>query len=90
MAIATITGSFTSTGQSLNESFVGKFNVSLSGFGTATVALQRSFDSGVTWKTVQEYTSDAENIAEEPEGSIQYRLNCTSYTSGTIVYRVSR
>lgn len=56
------------------------FTVSLS-FGTGTVKLQRSFDDGDTWKDVKSYTADVEENGLEPATGVQYRLNCTSYTS---------
>lgn len=90
MAIAALSGSFTSTGQSNSVAIEGGFNVSLSGFGVATVGVQRSFDSGSTWVTVENFTGDAERKGCETESGVIYRLNCSAYTSGTIVYRISR
>lgn len=85
-----VTGSFTATGQSSQIGLRGNFNISLSGFGTATVALQRSFDDGSSWKTVEEFTADAEQYGFEPEAGVVYRFNCSAYTSGTIAYRLSK
>lgn len=84
-----VTGSFTGTGAS--DAFVtrGGFNMSLSGFGVATVELQRSFDAGSTWKTVESFTADAERRVDDPEHNVYYRMNATAYTSGTIAYRLS-
>ena len=64
------------------------FNLSLSGFGTATVALQRSFDDGSTWATIEAFSADTEKLGESHESAL-YRLNATAYTSGTIAYRIS-
>jgi len=85
-----LAGSFTGTGQSDEIGFRGNFNVSLSGFGTATVSLERSFDSGSTWKTVEEFTADTEKYGFEPEPKVIYRFNCSAYTSGTVAYRLSK
>jgi len=69
----------------------GKFNVSASGFGTATVSLQRTFD-GSTWKTRKTYTADVEEVLEEPEAGVQYRIGVATgaYTSGTLLLRISQ
>lgn len=93
-----VSGTFTGTGAS--GSFLAnpraevhrtaQFNISLSGFGTATVQLQRSFDGGTTWFTVKSYTADVSEVGDEPEASVLYRLNCSAYTAGTITYRLSR
>lgn len=84
-----ITGSFGANGSS--DMFVTRagFNMSLSGFGSATVILQRSFDRGVTWKNVENFTADAERRVDDPEKNVYYRLTCTGYGSGTIAYRLS-
>lgn len=77
------------------------FNVVLSGTFSATVAIQRSFDDGATWHTISknadgdaaQYTAPAGISITEIEGRdespVLYRLNCTSYTSGTVNYRMS-
>jgi hypothetical protein len=90
MAVASVSGQFTGTGASSDVALYGKFNVSVQGFGSATVALQRSFDGGSTWNTVESYTSGTDKVGEEPEVGILYRLDCTAYSSGTIAYRLSR
>lgn len=84
-----VTGSFTSV--SASNAFITRagFNLSLSGFGSATVVLQRSFDKGNSWKNVESFSSDVERRVDDPEGGVWYRLNCTVYTSGTIEYRMS-
>ena len=90
MSIAVLSGAFTSSGQSSEVRVQGGFNVSLSGFGTATIGVQRSFDNGSTWVTVEEFSSDVERRGNETEDKVLYRFNCSSYTSGTIAYRLSR
>jgi len=84
-----IEGNITGTGATSNTQLAGKFNLSLTGFGTATVDLERSIDGGKTWGAVESFTADAQRTGESA-GSAHYRLNCTAYTSGTIVYRLSR
>lgn len=85
-----LTGQFNATGQSPGIALLGQFNVSLSGFGTATVALQRSFDNGGNWVSVESYTSDSERVGDEPEADVLYRFDCSAYTSGTISFRLSQ
>lgn len=84
-----VEGTFSATGVSSN--FVARegFNLSLSGFSGDTVQLQRSFDNGVTWKVVESFTADAEKRVDDPESNIFYRLECTVYSAGTILYRLS-
>lgn len=70
----------------------------------ATVNLERSFDGGQTWITCgiggggqpASYDMGAAGIdnpvsfvVAEPERQVAYRLNCISYTSGTVNYRIS-
>jgi hypothetical protein len=68
------------------------FNASVSGTFSATVALQRSFDAGVTWLSVWTTTTAAEIMVDTIEEDIQWRLGVRTgdYTSGTIVARVSQ
>ena len=83
-----LTGSITETGATSSTDCGQRFNLSLSGFGSATVDLERSFDGGSTWQALESFTADSEKVGTSHEGA-SYRLNCTSYTSGTIVYRIS-
>ncbi len=89
-AIALLAGSFTGTGASAALELRGDYNLSLSGFGTADVALQRSFDGGVSWNDVDSFAGDAEMAGFEAEGGMLYRLNCGAHSAGTIAYRLSR
>jgi hypothetical protein len=84
-----VSGSFTGTGQSASFNYRGRFNVSLSGVSGNEVSVERSFDTGSTWTAVESFTADTELYAESPEVNVLWRFNCTSYTSGTIVYRFS-
>jgi hypothetical protein len=97
MAIAKIVGSFAGTGASPGIALRGKFNFSLSGFGTATVRLERSFDGGANWRIVSKpdltaasFTADVDGVGGEPEIGLLYRFNCTAHSAGTIAYRISQ
>lgn len=83
---ASISGTFSATGTSDVTGLYGRFSISLSGGATATVQLQRSFDKGVTWGSVKEFTADAEEVGEEYAHSVLYRFECTAYTSGTVTF----
>lgn len=76
------------------------FNCTISGAFSAAAGLQRSFDydpdnpEDATWYTV---VSDETRqllgmsfIWNEPEYYVIYRVYCSSYTSGTISYRISQ
>lgn len=89
VSITSVSGTFTTTGTSAAFTKSGGFNMSLSGFGSATVVLQRSFDEGATWVNVESFTGDAERRVDEPSLDVFYRFNCTVYSSGTIAYRLS-
>ena len=96
-----LTGTFTATGQSAPVPILSKANVLITG-GVGTVQVEKSFDGGTTWYPVSKdsngtdaaYTTASDTAfngtVEEPEHGVQYRLNCTAYTSGTITYRISR
>lgn len=67
---------------------------------TASVRLERSFDGGTTWVVCgiggsgqqavwNTPDSDVSLVVGEPERGMIYRLNCTSYTSGNVNYRLS-
>lgn len=97
-----VSGTFTATGASSSFSPAsqirrGRFNVSIWGTFVGTVKLERSFDDGVTWLVCSKpdltdaaFTAPVTFAVEEPEADIYYRLSCTSRTSGTINYRMSR
>ena len=81
-----VNANLTSNGQSTTKLHVrpGIASVSLSGTFTATVALQRSFNDGDTWVTVESYTGATEKNMEIGEPMF-IRFNVTAFTSGTIV-----
>ena len=88
-----ISGSFTGTGRSPASlhSRGGvhqdkKATLSLSGFGSATIDVERSSDGGVTWHLVDSLTANTEKNYDTPSDYFIYSLNCSVYGSGTIVY----
>lgn len=81
----------------------GIFNVTVWGTFEATLVLERSHDSGVTWVQVAKDTSNNPatftgtgsafsigQIAINPELGVLFRLNCTSYSTGTAYWRLSQ
>ena len=70
----------------------GCFNVSLSGMNGHTVTLQRSFDGESTILDVKAYTADAEEVGNEPEEEVSYRLFCKTgaFGTGNVEARISR
>ncbi len=87
----TLTGEFNGVGES-DHVFISNtvFNVSLSGFGDATIVCERSFDAGVTWFEVRTWTRNRafEGNGVETEKGVLYRLRCTQYVTGPIKYRI--
>lgn len=86
-----LTDSLTATGATASIDLGGHFNLSISGLtaGSGTIQLQRSFDSGSNWKVVKSYTADIEETGIEPEIGLIYRLECTVFSSGTFLVRLS-
>lgn len=96
MATPLSSGSFTGTGQSTPVQIYGRFNLSLTGTFVGTVQLERADSSGGTFTVVSRdvagtpatFSTAFQGLPiEEDEQGMWYRLNCTSYTSGTIGYR---
>lgn len=93
-----VQGAFTGTGQSESVDLYGPFNLSFWGEFIATAQLERSFDNGITWiacardatGTVAAYNTAISLVGDEYETKIKYRLNCISYTSGAMNYRISQ
>lgn len=87
MAFVNLAGQFSGTGVSSSFALSGDFTISLSGFGIATVELQRFIDG--EWRVVKSYAANAEENGTEVEKSGRlYRFECTAFTSGPIKYRV--
>lgn len=78
--------------------FVGVFNAALWGTFVATMQLQCSFDGGTNWVPISEdtsgtpanYTAPMKLEPYECEQGVLYRWACTSYSSGTVNYRLSQ
>ena len=87
-----ISKSFGATGTS-DEQFASPvkshFNLSISGTFVGTIKLQASVDNGVSWQIVDtEFTAVASKTgtySASNVNTIQYRFECTAYTSGTAV-----
>jgi hypothetical protein len=90
MTIALVDGSFTEAGSSNRVCLKDRFNLSLHGTFAATVVLQRSFDNGISWHAVEEFSAPVQLTGNEPEAYVNYRLTCTSYASGPVFYRLSQ
>jgi hypothetical protein len=93
------TGTFTATGTGTAVPVArrGDFNISLWGTFAGTVTLERSFDGGSTWLPVTyidgsaiSWTAPISTTFAEPEAGVSYHFNCTSYTSGTVSWRISQ
>lgn len=72
------------------------FNFTLSGTFAGTVRLARQFDETGGFYPLTalgealEFTGPCTEVFEEVEGNVAYRAECTSYSSGTITYRLSQ
>ncbi len=62
-------------------------SISVGGTFTATIALQRSFDRGATYETVESYTAPVAKNMEVAENQF-VRLACTAYTNGSPTLRL--
>lgn len=74
-------GNFTPTTK-IGQSLSTDYNISIAGTFDATLELQKSYDGGVTFNAVKEYTVPIEELGTEPESGIKYRFECTVFTSG--------
>lgn len=57
---------------------------------SGTVSLQRSFDDGVSWSEIENYSASVEKILESKGRGILYRFECTVFTTGPITCRVQQ
>ncbi len=96
---------FVGTGVTGAVEISGPFNLVIygsagpNGSWAGTVRLERSFDGGTTWVVAgvggggQQASwntgTDLSFVVGEPERGVLYRLNCTSWVSGTINWRFS-
>ncbi|CAH2606421.1 conserved protein of unknown function (plasmid) [Rhodovastum atsumiense] len=94
-----ITGTFTAAGAAdKSVACSGRFNVSIWGTFVATVVIERSFDGGSTflplstdaYGTAVALTVPCSLVIDEPEAGVIYRLRCTSWTSGSVNWRISQ
>jgi hypothetical protein len=74
----------------------GEFNASLSGTFVATMQLVRSLDNGASFQPLTAlgnsftFTGPCEEVFNEPQPGVLYAWECTSYTSGTVEYRIGQ
>lgn len=66
----------------------GHYNISIEILAAATVKLQRSFDGGANWRTVETITASVEGVGLEAD-TLPYRLSISGNT-GVINYYVGR
>ena len=98
-------GAAASTGTSVATPFFSAFNAALSATAfVGTVAFEKTYDGGTTWITVARDASGTAAsyslnwatdtslnlVLCEVEPSVYWRIRCTSYTSGTLTYRISQ
>ena len=75
----------------------------LDGGGGGTLKFQNSFDNGTTWYDLQEPLGSAQSVvlgsgvlicvpipANEITQGVLWRMNCTAYTAGTLVARLTQ
>lgn len=99
------TGTFTAAGASPttirplpSADGLTRFNVTLVGTFVATVALERLLPGETTWAPVASdsyggttsMSAPVSFMVMDPEAGVIYRLNCTSWTSGTVNWRMSQ
>lgn len=93
LGTGTITGTGTATPPGGYVAKQGYNNVSISGTFAGTCQLVRSFDGGTTFlprSDVAAFTGLISQTFIEAEDGVQYGLNCSTYTSGTGIFRFSR
>lgn len=90
----------TATGRTAGVTFIGTASLSIQG-GVGTVQVQRSFDDGASWETIDkdsngskaQYALNSTGISvliENEDPSAIYAVNVSAYTSGNIAVRLSR
>jgi hypothetical protein len=93
-----ITGTLTSVSTGNWATMAGNINVSVWGTFVGTVTLEKSFDGTTTAVPVSKDTSGTPAswtapfsvYVRENEQGVNFRINCTAFTSGTINYRISQ
>ena len=90
--MANTSGTFTGVGSSAAVAVTGDYNISIEGCPQGqepTVWVERSFDAGTIWKPIEAFQGNIEKIGTEPEAAgVTYRLRCSDYITGSIVYRL--
>jgi hypothetical protein len=66
---------------------VGKADLSIWGTFVATIAIQRQ-EAGGNWGTIESVTAPVEKVLTNAL-NMPFRVNVTSYTSGTVNYRIT-
>lgn len=92
-----VTGTFTGTGQSGTFIPLGGrgFDLSLWGTFVANIQLERRLDA-TNWLPCTDmgqsvvFSAPCTEVCDEPKALVDYRLNCTAYTSGTVNYRLEQ
>ena len=93
-----IDGSFTAVGSSASTVVFGEANLFIDMNGAiGDLVLERSFD-GVNFfplstnitGDIAAWTANFNGTFSELEASVQYRLTCVRYVSGTITYRIGQ
>lgn len=93
-----LTGSFAGAGHSNNIPIYGQFNFTLSGDFSANIAIQRKFSDSNDWHTISKdaqgnsaiFMTPVSLIINEVERAVAYRVNCLSFTSGPVEFRISK
>ncbi len=95
-----ISQTLTGLGRTEGVNFKGTASLSIAG-GVGTVQVQRSFDDGASWETIDkdndgnkaEYVLNNSGISlliENEDPSALYAVNVSAYTSGNFPIRLSR
>ena len=87
-----VSDSFTGTAESdpIILDSLGGANLQLTGTWVGTVILKRKFAGEVSFTAVpgESYSTNQALVIDDPEKDVQYSLECTAYTSGTINYHL--
>lgn len=93
LAGSTLAGDFTATGQSNAFTPLAGRGFDVSAWGTFVGSVQLERNIGGQWlpltvngQAAYKWTAPFTETVNEPVYGVQYRLNCTAYTSGTINY----
>lgn len=89
-----VSGTFAATGYSdsfelnmpTNQMGRVALDLSLSGMNGHVVSVERSFDRGLTWKTIASYAADVERAIEQGSIIVWYRLHCSTFGTGNVSY----